>query len=148
MPLHTYHLTLPLLPAAAAAARDLGHQFIAPEHLLLAVAIHADGASQRFFERYDLSVERLRALVADVLGLEAVDARRDRPIPIGQRALAALTEAVRMRRSAGTAAPPPAADALLVALLGDDVARGGAIGALLERVGVSLETARAELARP
>jgi hypothetical protein len=55
METQSHGLSLPLLDDAAATARPLGHGFIAPEHLLLAVAARPEGASGAFLERHGLT---------------------------------------------------------------------------------------------
>jgi Clp amino terminal domain, pathogenicity island component len=55
METQSHGLSLPLLDDAAATARPLGHGFIAPEHLLLAVAARPEGASGAFLERNGLT---------------------------------------------------------------------------------------------
>ena len=45
----SYHISLPLLANARAEASRLGHSFVAPEHLLLAVAANGDATTQTFF---------------------------------------------------------------------------------------------------
>ena len=140
-----FELSHPLLAEAAAVARGLGHGFVAPEHLLLAIVARREGASGRFFERRGLTAAALRREVEAVLGPAGGSTPGGGPLRLAQRAVVALGDAVR----AGTRGAPgtPAADTLLAALLGDDVARDAVVGAVLERAGVTLADARAEFAR-
>jgi ATP-dependent Clp protease ATP-binding subunit ClpA len=143
METHTFTLSNPLLAEAGAAARDLGHGFVGPEHLLLAVAVRDEGASGRFLTRRGLTAEALRREVDAVLGPAPAPAAG--PLRLAQRAVVALGDAARAGRRG--AAGVPDADALFAALLGDDVARDAVVGAVLARAGVSLADARAEFAR-
>jgi ATP-dependent Clp protease ATP-binding subunit ClpA len=138
----SYHISLPLLSDARAEASRLGHSFVAPEHLLLAVAANADPSTQPFFRRHEMSIEALRSAVAELLGPERLQARADQPPAIAQRAIIALGRAL----SAGRGWLHPYSDRdLLLALVADGVAANAVVGAVLERFGLSAADARREL---
>ena len=144
--MQSYQIALPLIDEAGAEARQLGHSYIGPEHLLLAAATNASGASRAFFDQHRLSVPNLRESVATLLGRQLVAPSNNEPLRIGLRSHVALAYAVASasaRRDPALAFTP---DELLGALLAEDVAPGGVIGAVLERVGLTPATARAELA--
>ena len=138
----SYHISLPLLADARAEASRLGHSFVAPEHLLLAVAANGDAATQTFFRRHEMSLESLRSAVSELLGPERLQARADQPPAIAQRAIVALGHALSARR--GWLQPYSDRD-LLLALVDDDVATNGVVGAVLGRFGVSPADARREI---
>lgn len=139
----SYHISLPLLADARAEASRLGHSFVAPEHLLLAVAANGDPTTQAFFRRHEMSLDALRAAVSELLGPERLQARADQPPAIAQRAIIALGRAL----SAGRGWLHPYSDRdLLLALVADGVAANAVVGAVLERFGVSPSDARREIA--
>jgi len=143
METQSYHISLPLLADARAEASRLGHSFVAPEHLLLAVAANGDPSTQGFFQRHAMSIDALRAAVAELLGPERLLARIDQPPAIAQRAIIALGRAL----SAGRGWLHPYSDRdLLLALVADGVAANAVVGAVLERFGVSPADARREIA--
>jgi len=140
---HSYHLSLPLLSDARAEASRLGHSCVAPEHLLLAVAANGDPATRTFFDRHGMSLEALRDAVLELIGPERVQARKDQPPAIAQRAIVAFGRAL----SAGRGWLQPYSDRdLLLALIADDVAVNAVVGSVLERFGVTPAEARRELA--
>jgi len=138
-----YHISLPLLSDARAEAARLGHSFVAPEHLLLAVAANADPSTQSFFRRHQMTLDALRSAVAELLGPERLQVRAGEPPAIAQRAIVALGRAL----SAGRGWLQPYSDRdLLLALVADGVAANAVVGAVLERFGVSPADARREIA--
>lgn len=139
----SYHISLPLLADARAEASRLGHSFVAPEHLLLAVAANGDATTQTFFRRHEMSLEALRSAVSELLGPERLQARVDQPPAIAQRTIIALGRAL----SAGRGWLHPYSDRdLLLALVADGVATNAVVGAVLERFGLSPAEARREIA--
>ena len=143
----SYTIALPLLAEADAEARTLGHSYIGPEHLLLAVAANAKGVSRTFLGRHGMTVEGLRESVASLIGPERVKTRESGdPLAIAHRSVLALAHA--LVAGQGTHHWPDAysPDELLGALLSDDVAPGATVGAVLEDAGLTLDAARAELA--
>lgn len=142
---HCYQLDAPLLAEADAEARQLGHPYVGPEHLLLAVAARATGASGAFLGRHGLTAEALRISVMAVFGpTQLRGAAADGPRKIALRSIVALGHAVRdgRRRASLTAYTP---DDLLLALLADDVAPDGVVGAVFARAGLTSRAARAEV---
>jgi ATP-dependent Clp protease ATP-binding subunit ClpA len=138
----SYHISLPLLADARAEANRLGHSFVAPEHLLLAVAANGDATTQTFFRRHEMSVEALRSAVSELLGPERLQVRADQPPAIAQRTIIALGRAL----SAGRGWLHPYSDRdLLLALVADGVAANAVVGAVLERFGLSPAEARREI---
>jgi ATP-dependent Clp protease ATP-binding subunit ClpA len=141
-----YRVDAPLLTEADAEARRMGHSFLAPEHLLIAVAANGRGASRSFFERHGLTAAALRESVAAELGALPASTAIDAPRTIALRSVVALGHAVdfgRRRRGESAAYTP---DDLLLALLGDDVAPHAVVGAVLARAGLTPAVARAEVA--
>jgi hypothetical protein len=113
--------------------------------LLVAAAARESGAGRAFCERHGLAPEPLRDAVGayhgpTVAGTAAVDG----PLPIVLRSQVALAHAVLAGARRGDPRFTP--EELFLALLEDDVALRGVIGALLDRVGVSPASARAEIA--
>ncbi|MEO8561552.1 MAG: Clp protease N-terminal domain-containing protein [bacterium] len=146
MPAHSYTLALPLLAEADVEARALGHSYIGPEHLLIAVAVNATGVSRTFLGRHGMSAERLRESVAELIGPERMTARDHGPLALAHRSVVALAHALSSGHRTQHWPEPYSADELFVALLDDDVAPAGTIGAMLEDAGLTLAAARAELA--
>jgi len=142
----TYRVATPLLAEADAEARQLGHPFLAPEHLFIAVAAHGDGVSRTFLDRHGLTADALRKSVAAELGAMSVSAASDDPRTIALRSVVALGHAVTSGR--GRSGQPAAytPDDLLLALLADDVAPHAVVGAILSRAGLTPAAARAEIA--
>jgi len=146
MDAQAYQLDAPLLAEADTEARQLGHPYLGPEHLLLAVAAHANGASGAFLDRHGLTAQALRDSVAAVLGPTAQPEGAPRgPRKISLRSLVALGHAVSagQQRGRSTAYTP---DDLLLALLADDVAPDAVVGAVFARAGLTAASARAEVA--
>jgi ATP-dependent Clp protease ATP-binding subunit ClpA len=146
MMMQSYQIALPLLGDADVEARQLGHSYIGPEHLLLATATHASGASRAFFDRHGLSAPALRDSVVTLLGHQFNAPSSKEPLRIALRSHMALARAVAAasaRRDPALAFTP---DELLGALFAEDVAAGGVVGALLESLELTPTSARAELA--
>lgn len=57
-----------VLQSAYQISRELGHSYIGPEHLLIALAAEADGMAHEVLEKYGLSPESLRAKTTKVVG--------------------------------------------------------------------------------
>jgi ATP-dependent Clp protease ATP-binding subunit ClpA len=136
-----------LLAEADAEARQLGHPFVAPEHLLIAVAAHGAGVSRTFFERHGLTADVLRTSVVAELGPIAATAARDDPRTIALRSVVALGHAVTSGRPRHGEPGAYTPDDLLLALLADDVAPHAVVGAVLARAGLTPAAARAEFAK-
>ena len=145
MDTQAYYVGTPLLAEAAAEARRFGHSFLAPEHLLLAVAEHGAGATRSFLARHGLTAQALRDAVAVVLGPTLAGAAPDGPPTIALRSIVALGHAIGSggEHAAKSAAYTP--DDLLLALLADDVAPHAVVGEIFARVGLTPAAARAEL---
>ena len=143
----SYSIVLPLLAEADAEARTLGHSYIGPEHLLLAVAANAKGVSRAFLDRHGMTVEGLRDSVAALIGPERVSTRESGgPLAIAHRSVLALAHALTAGQGAHTWPEAYSPDELLAALLADDVAPDATVGAVLADAGLTLSGARAELA--
>ena len=141
-----YEISLPFLAAADAEAAQRGDTYIAPEHLLLAVAANASGASATFLARHDLTSERLREAVDAVHGPRLHDVTFDGPRTIAMRTLRALAHAIDAAAARRGHTVAFTADELLIALLSDSVARGAVIATVLERFDITVTAAQAELA--
>jgi ATP-dependent Clp protease ATP-binding subunit ClpA len=140
-----FRVDAPLLTEADAEARRLGHLFLAPEHLLIAVATNGRGASRSFFERHGLTAATLRDSVVAELG-PLPSTAEDGPRRIALRSVVALGHAVSLGRRRGGVSAAYTPDDLLLALLDDDVAPHAAVGAVLARAGLTPAAARAEVA--
>ena len=57
-----------VLQNAYQISRELGHSYIGPEHLLIALAVEPDGMAHEVLEKYGLSPESLRAKTTKVVG--------------------------------------------------------------------------------
>ena len=57
-----------VLQSAYQISRELGHSYIGPEHLLIALATEPDGLAHEVLEKYGLSPESLRAKTTKVVG--------------------------------------------------------------------------------
>ena len=57
-----------VLQGAYQISRELGHSYIGPEHLLIALAAEPDGMAHEVLEKYGLSPESLRAKTTKVVG--------------------------------------------------------------------------------
>ena len=57
-----------VLQNAYQISRELGHSYIGPEHLLIALAAEPDGMAHEVLEKYGLSPESLRAKTTKVVG--------------------------------------------------------------------------------
>lgn len=146
MVVRSYSLAVPLLTEAESEARTLGHSYIGPEHLLLALAAHGIGASRAFLSRHGMTAEALRESVAALIGPERVTARDHGSLALTHRCVVALGHALSAGHGARHWPEPYSADDLLVALLADDVAATGTLGALFADAGLTVDAARAELA--
>lgn len=142
----SYTIALPLVAEADAEARSLGHSYIGPEHLLLAVAANARGASRTFLVRHGMTADALRASVASMIGPERVTAREHGPLALAHRSVLALAHALSAGPDTRHWPEPYSPDELLVALLAHDVAPRAIVGAVFADAGLTLDAARAELA--
>ena len=143
----SYTLALPLLAEADAEARTLGHSYIGPEHLLLAVAANAKGVSRTFLGRHGMTAEALRESVTSLIGPERVPTRESgAPLAITHRSVLALAHALAAGQGAHHWPEAYSPDELLGALLAEDVAPAATVGAVLEDAGLTLDGARTELA--
>jgi ATP-dependent Clp protease ATP-binding subunit ClpA len=145
MQVRSYTIAVPLLSEAEVEARTLGHSYIGPEHLLVALAANATGASRSFLARCGMSAELLRESIATLIGPERVSARDHGALALTHRAVVALGHALSAGHGARHWPEPYSADDLLVALLADDVAATGTLGALFADTGRTIVQARAEL---
>lgn len=72
-----------VLQSAYQISRELGHSYIGPEHLLIALAAEPDGMAHEVLEKYGLTPENLRAKTTKVVGSGAetgkVDAKSNTP---------------------------------------------------------------------
>jgi len=136
-----------MLAEADAEARRLGHSYIGPEHLLVALAAHASGASRSFFVQHGMSTEVLREAVAALIGPERVTGREHGALALAHRTVVALAHALTAGDGARHWPEPYSADDLLAALLSEDVAGAATLAALLDDAGVTVDAARGELAR-
>lgn len=72
-----------VLSSAYQISRELGHSYIGPEHLLIALASEEDGMASEVLHKYGLTPESLRAKTAKVVGKGAeggtVDAQSNTP---------------------------------------------------------------------
>jgi len=146
MHVRSYTLALPLLAEAEDEARRLGHSYIGPEHLLVAVAEHGTAPCRRFLNRHEMSAERLRESVAELIGPERVTAREHASLALTHRAVVALAHALGAGERDRHWPEPYSPEDLLVALLADDVAAEGTLGALFADAGLTVVAARTELA--
>ena len=136
----------PVLGVAADEARMLGHGYLGPEHLLIAVVQRASASHAAVLARHGLTPDVIRDAVGAVVGAPA---RAGDPVAIPQasaRARRALEHAAEHAALAGS--EPPSADDLLAGLLAADVAPGAVIGAVLDRRGVELSALRRDLLGP
>jgi ATP-dependent Clp protease ATP-binding subunit ClpA len=146
MHVRSYTLAVPLLTEAESEARTLGHSYIGPEHLLVALAAHGTGASRAMLDRHGMTAEWLRESVAMLIGPERVSARDGASLALTHRTVVALGHALGAAHAADHWPEPYSSDDLLVALLADDVAVSGTLGALFADAGLEVNEARAELA--
>jgi len=57
-----------VLQGAYQISRELGHSYIGPEHLLIALAVEPEGMAHEVLEKYSLTPESLRAKTTKVVG--------------------------------------------------------------------------------
>lgn len=145
MVMPAFQIDQPILTVAAREARELGHTFVAPEHLLLAAIGGASAAGQTFCARHGLSPEAVRESIRELIGPVRSDASDlEQPLMLALRSQVALAKALERGLSRGD--PQFTPDELLLALCDDAVAGRGVVGALLERAGLTPAAARTELA--
>jgi ATP-dependent Clp protease ATP-binding subunit ClpA len=145
MQVRSYTLAVPMLTEAEAEARTLGHSYIGPEHLLLALAANATGASRSFLAKHGMSAELLRESIATLIGPERVTARDHGSLALAHRSVVALGHALSAGHGGRHFPEPYSSDDLLVALLADDVGATGTLGALFADAGLTIDEARVEL---
>lgn len=136
----SWQRSLVYLKAAVDEARRLGHGYVGPEHLLLAVAERPGDVGRAFFDRFGMSADVLRENLAEVIGPFRVPLPPEAQLRTTQRCDRAVDTAARLTEAATTIDP----DHLLRALVARDIADDAVIGALLLRFGVDLDQARAE----
>ena len=142
-----YQPGVSLLDDASSEARRLGHTFVAPEHLLIAIASSASGVSRKFLEHHGLTADELRQTVATLHGpMQGPPSAAGEPISVGLRAEVAITDAILRAKKRNLVGVPFTADDLLNALLGDDVAQRGILATILAARGLTLAEARASIA--
>lgn len=66
-----------VLQSAYQISRELGHSYIGPEHLLIALSAEPDGMAHDVLEKYGLTPENLRAKTTKVVGKGAEGGRVD-----------------------------------------------------------------------
>ncbi len=71
-----------ILEGSAEEARNLGHEYIGTEHLLLAAARETGGILERSLDKYNVTIESLRDTIIEMSG---VGKERKRPNPITQQ---------------------------------------------------------------
>lgn len=71
-----------ILEGSAEEARNLGHEYIGTEHLMLAAAREAGGILEQGLEKYNVSVESLRDTIIEMSG---TGRERKRPNPVTQQ---------------------------------------------------------------
>ncbi|MBK6496246.1 MAG: Clp protease N-terminal domain-containing protein [Gemmatimonadetes bacterium] len=143
----SFQINAPLLEGADREARSLGHRQVGPEHLFLAIASNPDPLARTFLDQNGLESSSLRQSVTDLIGPPpAPPAPSDVSLTIGVRALIAIASAIREAKSSGHGAEVYSQADLLNALFSDEVATPALVGAMLERVGLSPASARAQLA--
>ncbi|MFD1883263.1 ATP-dependent Clp protease ATP-binding subunit [Paracoccus pacificus] len=67
------------LSRALAAARDMGHSYVGPEHLLVGLAEEGEGMAADILRKYGLTPQALRQQIAKVVGKGAESGEVDRP---------------------------------------------------------------------
>jgi hypothetical protein len=112
----------------------------------VAVADLGTASCRAFLGRYGMSAERLRESVAELIGPERVRAREQTSLALTHRAVVALAHALGSGERDRHWPEPYSAEDLLVALLADDVAAEGTLGALFADAGLTVTAARTELA--
>ena len=142
---HSYQITLPLLAEADAEARRFGHEYLGPEHLLLAVATQAQAASRSFFDRHGITANLLRESIGEILGPTSSTATAGDPLRLTLRSHVALAHAIGAASRRGDSALSYTPDELLGGLLTDEVATRSIIETVLIRAGITPAEARAEL---
>ncbi|MBK9550415.1 MAG: Clp protease N-terminal domain-containing protein [Gemmatimonadetes bacterium] len=142
----SFQINAPLLEGADREARSLGHRQVGPEHLFLAIASNPDPLARTFLDQNGLESSSLRQSVTDLIGPPpAPPAPSDVSLTIGVRALIAIASVIVKEEQRPGAEVYSQAD-LLNALFSDEVATPALVGAMLERVGLSPASARAQLA--
>ncbi|WP_323040536.1 ATP-dependent Clp protease ATP-binding subunit [Gemmobacter sp.] len=67
------------LSRAMAAARDMGHSYVGPEHLLVGLSEEGEGMAADILKKYGLTPQALRQQIAKVVGKGAESGEVDRP---------------------------------------------------------------------
>ena len=143
----SFQINAPLLEEADREARNLGHVWVGPEHLFLAIASNPEPLAQAYIDQNGLASSSLRQSVNELIGPPpGPPAPNDVPLTIGLRAHVAITTAMREAKSRGRGAEVYSQVDLLNALFTDEVATPALVGGMLERVGLSPAAARAQLA--
>lgn len=143
---HVYEVAVPLLPEAELEARRLGHAFIAPEHLLIAVAGHTTGAAHDVLEETGLDAASLRNVVGALVGRpHTTTAASQGALTLAFRTQVALAEAIRLGAASSDVEDAYAAEDLLAALFSDPVADHAGVGEILAQCGMTPAIARERL---
>ena len=142
----SYGIAVPLLAEADHEARRLGHSYVAPEHLLIALADNVAGRTREFLDGAGLRAQTMRDVVDELVGPMRRAASSDTPLALALRTQLALADAIRLGNRHRELDAPFAPDDLLVALLGDDVAETGVVGGILTRCGLTPALARERFA--
>ena len=142
-----FQINAPLFEEADREARSLGHVWVGPEHLFLAIASNPEPLAQAFLDQNGLGSSSIRQAVNDLIGPPpGPPALNDVPLTIGLRTHVAIATAMREAKSRGRGAEVYSQVDLLSALFSDEVATPALVGGVLERVGLSPAAARAQLA--
>ena len=142
-----FQINAPLFEEADREARSLGHVWVGPEHLFLAIASNPEPLAQAFLDQNGLASSAIRQAVNDLIGPPpGPPALNDVPLTIGLRTHVAIATAMREAKSRGRGAEVYSQVDLLSALFSDEVATPALVGGVLERVGLSPAAARAQLA--
>jgi ATP-dependent Clp protease ATP-binding subunit ClpA len=143
----SYQVNVPMLLEADGEARSLGHQWVGPEHLLLAVASHPDELTLAFFDRNGLPANALRETIAELVGPPPEEpSAADVPLTLILRSQVAIAAAIREGKRRGIPGEVYTQFDLLNALFSDEVAGSGMISEMLQRFGMSPVSARVQLA--
>lgn len=137
-------LDIPLVADAESHARALDHQWIAPEHLLLAIAADATTSAGAFLNAVGFDVASLRDDIDALVGARPFPSRTG-PLMLAQRSQVAIGEAIRRGRGIRNQATAFSADEMLDVLLSEDIATTGVIGGVLARHSMTPADARARL---
>ncbi len=141
-----FQLDVPFLAEADVEARALAHSYVAPEHLLLALAHHGTDSCRRFFEDVRLDAAAIREAVQVIVGTPGdVSIDANQTLRLSHRAQIAIAAAIDMAHARRHTETAYSADDLLHALLSDRVAAPAVVEAIFRRVGLTPADARGRL---